>query len=130
LIGSEDGLLISDRNDWNDANAYRLGLTYDISPTTQLRFGYSYDRTGQEDEHFNTRVPDSDLHLFAIGVGQDFGQGWAVEAAYMYVRTEERKISSSIPCRQLGDEVNGSDAYDGKYNSSVNLLALEIRKSF
>ena len=130
VVGSEDGVLISDVNDWKDANAYRLGLTYDVRPTTQLRFGYSYDETGQEDEHFSARVPDNDRHLFALGARQDLGQGWALEAAYMYVTVEERKIRSAVPYQQPGDEVNGSDALDGNYDNSVNLLALELRKTF
>ena len=130
IIGSQDGLLISDVHEWKDANAYRLGVTYDIRPTTQLRFGYSYDETGQEDEHFSARVPDNDRHLFAIGVRQDLGKDWALEAAYMYVAVEERKIRSDRAYQQLGDEVNGSDAYDGDYDNSVNLLALEVRRTF
>ena len=130
VFGSTDGLIASDVNKWNDANAYRFGLTYEVRPTTQLRFGYSYDETGQNDTHFSARVPDNDRHLFAIGVGEDLGQGWALEAAYMYVTVEERRIRSTIPYRQLGDEVNGSDALDGDYSSSVNLLALEVRKTF
>lgn len=130
VIGSVDGLITSDVNKWKDTNAYRLGLTYDIRPTTQLRFGYSYDETGQEDAHFSARAPDNDRHLFSAGVRQDLGQGWALEAAYMYVNVEERKIRSSEPYQQLGDESNGSDALDGDYDNSVNLLALEVRKIF
>jgi len=47
------GTLFSDINDWEDTNAYRLGLTYDILPDTTLRCGYAFhafrrDGTGQE----------------------------------------------------------------------------------
>ena len=82
--------IFSDTNDWEDADAIRLGLTYDIRPTTQLRFGYSYDETAQPDAHFSARVPDMDRQLFSIGVAQGFGQGLTVEAGYMYVLTEDR----------------------------------------
>lgn len=129
VIGSMDGLITSDVNDWSDANAYRLGLTYDVRPTTQLRFGYSYDETGQDEKHFSARVPDNDRHLFAIGASQDLGQGWALEAAYMYVKVNERNIRSDVAYRP-GEDVNGSDALNGEYNSSVNLVALELKKSF
>lgn len=129
VVGSADGLITSDVNDWSDANAYRLGVTYDIRPTTQLRFGYAYDETGQDEKHFSARVPDNDRQLFSIGAAQDLGQGWALEASYMYVRVDERKIRSNVSY-STGDDVNGTDALDGEYNSSVNLVALEVRKSF
>jgi long-chain fatty acid transport protein len=130
VIGVTDGLISSDANNWKDSNAYRFGLTYAIRPTTQLRFGYSYDKTGQGDDYFSVRVPDNDRHLFAIGVGQELGQGWALEAAYMYGSVNERKIRSNAPYMGLGEEINGTDALDGDYNSSVNLVALEVRKIF
>lgn len=129
VIGSMDGLIARDVNDWSDANAYRLGLTYDVRPTTQLRFGYSYDETGQHESHFTARSPDNDRQLFAVGVGQDLGQGWALEAAYMYVAVNERKIRSNVSYMP-GEDVNSSDAFDGDYSQNSNLLALEARKSF
>ncbi len=128
--GSLDGLISSDANDWSDTNAYRLGVSYDIpDSSTQLRFGYSYDETGQDDKHFSARVPDNDRHLFSIGVGQDLGQGWAIDAAYMYVSVNERKIRSSVAYAP-GDDINGSDALNGDYSSNTNLAALEVTKSF
>lgn len=130
VVGAGAGLISSDEHAWRDANAYRFGLTYDVRPTTQLRFGYSYDETAQDDEHFSPRVPDNDRHLFAIGVGQDLGQGWSLEAAYMYVSVNERKIRSNAPYEGPGHEVNGTDAFDGNYRSNSNLIALEARKTF
>ena len=72
------------------ADAIRVGLTYDVRPTTQLRLGYSYDQTGQPDAHFSARVPDKDRQLFSIGVAQNLGNDITVEAGYMYVLTEDR----------------------------------------
>jgi len=129
---SADGqpLLRPDVNDWNDANAYRLGLTYKVLPATQLRFGYAYDETGQDDDHFSARVPDNDRHLFGVGVGQDLGGGWALEAAYMYVMFKDRDYRGSRPYAGLGTEINGTDAVAGDYEASANLIALEITKAF
>jgi long-chain fatty acid transport protein len=123
-------LLPPDINDWKDTNAYRLGLTYDVLPTTQLRFGYAYDETGQDDEHFSARVPDNDRHLFSLGVGQDLGQGWALEAGYMYVMFKDKSYRGSRPYAGLGTEINGTDAIAGDYEASANLIALEITKTF
>ncbi len=123
------GTLVSDTNDWDDANAYRLGLTYQVRPSTQLRVGYSYDETPQGDDHFTARIPDSDRHLFSIGVAQSLGQGWALEAGYMYVTNEERNYQGRQPYVP-GGPTNGTTAYDGKYQAHAHLIGLGISKQF
>ena len=120
--------IFTDTNDWNDSNAYRLGVTYQVLPNTQLRFGYSYDETGQEDAHFSARVPDSDRHLFGIGVAHLLGDGLSIEAGYMYVKANDRTIRSDTPYR-VGD-INGTDAIDGDYEMDAHLIGLGIVKAF
>lgn len=125
--------ITSDINAWRDANAYRFAVTYDLQRTTRLRFGYAYDETGQGDDHFSARVPDSDRHLFGIGFGHDLGQGYAIEAGYMYVKFKDRNYRGSkhyIPVRDLGEDVNGTDAINGDYQASAQIFALEVRKTF
>ncbi|MGD8206753.1 MAG: porin, partial [Thiohalocapsa sp.] len=124
-------LLPPDQNRWEDANAYRLGGTYDLAERTQLRFGYSYDETGQDDDHFSARVPDNNRHLFSLGVRQMLGDGWQVEAGYMYAKTIERNVRGTRPY-DLNDpaEINGTDAIAGSYQADVHLVGLEINKGF
>lgn len=127
--GDNTGALIfSDTNGWSDTNTYRLGVTYDLSPQTQLRFGYSYDETGQGDDHFSARVPDNNRHLFGIGIAQELGHGYSIEGGYMYVIADQRNYSSPIP--YTGADVNGTDAIDGKYQMNANLVGIELVKTF
>jgi long-chain fatty acid transport protein len=123
-------VIFTDTNAWDDANAYRIGMTYQLLPATQLRLGYAYDETGQQDDHFSARVPDNDRHLFGIGVGQDVGQGLSLEAGYMYVKFEDRDYRGSRQYLGLGDDINGSNAIDGDYAASAHLIGIEIRKTF
>jgi long-chain fatty acid transport protein len=123
-------VLFTDTNAWSDANAYRIALTYAIRPTTELRLGYSYDETGQGNDNFSARIPDSDRHLFGIGIAQQLGKGYTVEAGYMYVRFKERNYSGTHPYTGLGSDLNGSDALDGTYKANASLVALELRKTF
>jgi len=130
VTGDLDGsTILKDTNDWEDANAYRLGVTYQLQDQTQLRFGYSYDETPQGDGHFSARVPDNDRHLFAVGVGHYLSNGWQVEAGYMYVMFEERKYRSTTPYLGGGD-INGTDAINGDFDAHAHLIGLEISKSF
>ncbi len=130
VIGDLDGaLLLKDRNDWKDANAYRLGITYRLQEQTQLRFGYAYDQTPQGDGHFSARVPDNDRHLFGLGVGHRLGDGWEIEAGYMYVKFEERTYRGATPYLG-GADINGTDAIDGDYRVNAHLIGLVVSKSF
>lgn len=130
IKGKSSGAIIQeDINDWSDANAYRLGITYHWRPTTVLRAGYAYDETGQGDTHFSARVPDHDRHLFSLGIGQILGNGWSIDAGYLYVLFEDRDYQAATPYTG-GAEINGTDAIDGEYEASAHLLGIEVRRVF
>ena len=120
--------LSTSTNDWRDANGYRLGASFQLTPSTQLRFGYSYDNTPQKDEHFSARIPDNDRHLFGIGAEQALGDGWGIEAGYMYVHFENNNFSSNTPF--TGGDPNGTNAFNGNYKSHVHLFGLGVSKVF
>jgi long-chain fatty acid transport protein len=123
-------VLTQDENNWEDANAYRLGITYQVLPATQLRLGYSYDETGQPRDYFSPRVPDADRQLLSIGVAQDLGQGWQVEAGYMYVKFNDNKYEGTRPYAGAGGDINGTTALAGDYEAHANLFGIEINKRF
>lgn len=127
--GLTGATLVEDKNNWNDANSYRLGVTYQVLDRTQLRFGYSYDETAQNDSYFSARVPDNDRNLFSIGVSQALDDGWQLEAGYMYVLFNDRNYRGTRPYI-AGAEVNGTTAIAGDYEASASLIGLEISKTF
>ncbi len=116
-------------NNWENALAYRLGATYEISNKTRLRFGYSLDDTPQPDANFSARVPGNDRQLFSIGIGHDF-DGWTLDAAYMRAAVDDRTINSSTVYPSTGTDPNGTSAYNGTYESTINLLGLSISTTF
>ena len=116
-------------NDWEDANAYRLGVTWDLSDATRLRLGYSYDETPQDDDRFNPRIPDADRHLFSIGIRQKLADGWELEGGYMYVTWNDRSINQPPPSG-LGAGPNGTALYNGDYEGHSHLLGLGLSKRF
>jgi long-chain fatty acid transport protein len=123
--------VVTSNNMWDDTSAYRLGVTYDISPETQLRAGYTYDETGQKDEFFSPRIPDADRQLFSMGLGHTFANGWTLDASYMYVKFDDREINQTeFHTGDLADETNGTPAVNGDYKSSVSLLGVGVTKQF
>lgn len=116
-------------NAWDDALAFRFGGTLELSGATQLRFGYTRDKTGQEDTHFSARIPDADRHLLSVGIGQDIGN-WQIEAGYMYVRWDDRTVDSAVPFGAFGGDANGTNAYNGAYKSTAHLFGLGVNGRF
>lgn len=116
-------------NDWGDSMAYRFGGSYRLNPGSLLRFGYSYDETPQPSAHFNARVPDSDRHLFGIGLSQNIA-GWTFDAGYTYLIAKNRRIVSSTPFGTYGSDANGTSVYNGKYEFDAHLFGLGLSKKF
>ena len=129
-VNSDLGPLVTSTNNWDDAWAVRLGAIIALSPQTDLLLGYSYDETGQKDEYFSARVPDNDRQLFSVGVLHDFA-GWTLEASYMHVIVDDRTFAANttyVP--GVTADPNGTTAYDGTYESSVNLLGIGLSTKF
>jgi long-chain fatty acid transport protein len=123
--------LVTSTNNWDDAWTVRLGAIYAFNSKTKLLLGYSYDETGQTDQYFSARVPDNDRQLFSIGVTHTYYNGWTLEASYMYAAVDERTFKSNttyIPGTTT--DPNGTTAYDGTYESKVNLLGIGISTKF
>jgi len=122
--------LVRSINDWSDANAYRISVTWDLSARTQMRFGYAIDETPQDKKNFSARIPDADRQLLSFGVKQDVGDGWDWEGGVMYVMWDDRKINSSKSYTSPLQDPNGTSAYNGKYESDAWLVGLGVGKKF
>jgi long-chain fatty acid transport protein len=103
------------REDWDDANNYRVGLRWTTGPTSQWRFGYVFDETPQPEEAISPLLPDADRNGFTIGYGHTGGIGYDV--ALMYLLFEERSRNRSFP---------GEGAFFGTYNTEAVLFAVTV----
>lgn len=123
---------INGDNNWDDALAYRLGATYELSPANQLLFGYALDETPIKDEFFSARVPGNDRQTLSLGLAHKRAD-WTIEVAYMYVKAKDRKINSStsfLAGLPGNTDPNGSDAFNGTYKLSAHLFGLGISTPF
>lgn len=121
--------LVRSTNGWRDTNAYRLGVSYDLTPAMQLRFGYALDHTAQDDTNFSARIPDADRQLFSAGVAYS-AQGWTVELGYMHVVFDERDYRASAAFGAYGRDANGTNAYNGDYAAQVDIVGLGVSRTF
>ncbi|MBK1649699.1 OmpP1/FadL family transporter [Rhabdochromatium marinum] len=125
-------VLLEDRNQWQDASAYRLGVTFKLTPETLLRFGYAYDENAQPDDYFSARVPDNDRQLFSLGVSQQLSDTWRIDAGYTFVMFEDRDFDGVRPYNpyQAPADINGTTAIAGEYQSQAHLIGIEVSMSF
>jgi long-chain fatty acid transport protein len=136
LVASQSQLgtdIVTSVNKWNDVNAYRIGISYDFTQATQLRIGYTYDETPQDKKYFSPRIPDSDRHLFSLGLGHTLSNGWTFDAGYMFVKFDDRSLNadpSFVHAPPNENESNGTSAANGDYESTVHILGLGVKKNF
>lgn len=120
---------ITSTNNWENADAYRFGATWNVAKRATIRFGYALDRTPQTDEWFSARVPDADRTLYSIGFAWDGGV-WGIEAGYMHVQWDTRNFVGSKTFGVDTGEPNGSNLYNGRYESKANLAGLSVNFKF
>lgn len=99
--------------DWEDCYNYRLGIRWDLSPVSQLRFGYVYDENPQPDESVSPLLPDADRNGITLGYGHK-GSRFRTDLAIMYLPFDERTTSTN------------RDNYNGTYNTTAWLFGATI----
>jgi long-chain fatty acid transport protein len=110
------------REEWEDANNYRVGLRWSASPTTQWRFGYVFDETPQPEEAVSPLLPDADRNGFTIGFGHN-GPGLGFDVALMYLPFDERTRDQSFA---TGPGEAPDPTFFGTYNTTAYLLGVTV----
>ena len=112
------------REEWDDANSYRVGLRWNASPAAQWRFGYVFDETPQPEEAVSPLLPDADRNGFTIGYGHNpAAGGLGFDVALMYLPFDERTRDQSFPTTtgQVPEPT-----FFGSYNTTAYLLGVTI----
>lgn len=79
---------------WKSGWTFRLGGEYEVNDNWALRAGYAYSQNAVPDSTFSPLVPDSNYHLFAVGVGYSTKR-WAFDVATNYIYRETHHVSGS-----------------------------------
>ena len=92
---------------WDSGFTFRGGAQYDLSRDWVVRGGYAYGQNSVPESTFSPLVPDSNYHLFAVGVGYA-GDHWGVDLAGQYILREHRDVSDSV-----------NSAADGSWSNQI-----------
>jgi len=103
--------------DYEDVLAIRIGGQYKLNEKWTLRAGFHMEPTPVIEETFDPRLPDADATSITVGAGYDVGS-YAINFAYMAVSKDDRTVNTDEPSPAL-------PIYDGKYKSSIDLIAID-----
>jgi len=102
---------------WNDTNAYRLGITQELNEETTLMFGVVYDESPIPDETLSFELPDSDSLSLSAGVRYDINRELNVGVSALYSIRESRSVTN--------DELQGEFS-----NSNVLIVSTGLGYKF
>lgn len=114
LIGSFSRPIVKN---WDDSDAYRLGLSYEINDVWTLMAGFGYDKNPVPDSTLGFELPDSDAYLYSVGARYQLSAQVEVGAGYLYDYKKSRSVA------------NGT--LDGTFtDSAAHLLTMGVTYTF
>jgi long-subunit fatty acid transport protein len=63
-------------------------------------------------------LPDANRNGYNIGLGYKFNEQWRVDAAYFFLKFDQRKAENTVIM------------FDGTYNSTANLIGIDVGYTF
>ncbi len=79
---------------WEDVNAYRIGISHQYSDTLKLMAGFAIDKTPVPDNTLGFELPDSDAKLYSVGFEYKLNKQMAIGLAYLYDDKESRTVTN------------------------------------
>jgi long-chain fatty acid transport protein len=80
---------------WESGFTYRLGADYQLNDNWAFRAGYAYSQNAVPTATFSPIVPDSNYHLFALGIGYSTPR-WGLDVAGNYIYRERHHVSGDV----------------------------------
>ena len=83
---------------WESSFMFEWGVTRDLGKGYSLSAGYIFSQNSVPDDAFNPTVPDSDRHVFSIGVGRTWKRlSWDVAYQFGYGPTRTLNNTGPLP---------------------------------
>jgi long-chain fatty acid transport protein len=95
---------------WQSSFFYEWGVTRYFARKYSVSGGYIFSENSVPDKYFNPVVPDSDRHIFSVGLGYK-GDKWRWDAAYQLAYGPTRRVSDSYSTSAAGQTADGQYEY-------------------
>lgn len=83
------------QKNWEDSDAYRIGLIYVWDERWTTTLGFAYDRTPVPAATLGFELPDADALIYCTGLRYKYSPATELGISYMYHRTQSRSIGSA-----------------------------------
>jgi long-chain fatty acid transport protein len=103
--------------DWDDTDAYRIGLTWAVNETWTLMGGFAYDENPAPEENIGFELPDSDAWIYSLGAQYKVNEKMDLGIAALYDYKESRTVEN--------DNINGKFS-----NASALLVTVGMNYRF
>ena len=101
---------------WRSSFMYEFGVTKKLAYGLRASAGYVYSENSVPNESFNPIVPDSNRHIFSVGLGQQIAS-FSWDLAYQYTHGPSRTISQGT-------------AADGSYRFDSHAVTISLGYNF
>lgn len=108
------------QKNWNDSDAYRLGLTYAWNDRWTSTFGVAYERTPVPASTLGFELPDSDAMMYCAGIRHRYSTNVEYGLSYMYYRTKARTIDAGSDANLSG--IDGRFTDGGAHALTIGLI--------
>jgi long-chain fatty acid transport protein len=113
----KDNSVSTSPKNYEDTYLIRVGGEYTMGDW-QLRAGYIYDHTPAPAKYVEPLLPDASRNEVSVGLGYKLTRNITIDLAYLFIKFDQRKAEQT--------ELN----FDGTYNSTANLFAVDFGFSF
>jgi long-chain fatty acid transport protein len=94
--------------DWDDSDAFRLGLTYKLNDALTLMGGFAFDNNPVPTETISFELPDSDAFLYSLGAQYKINENMEVGLGFLYDYKKTRTVKVTPTDRVYGEFTNAS----------------------
>ncbi len=95
---------------WDDSNAYRIGVDYELDQNITLMAGFAYDETPVPTDTLGFELPDSNAWLYSLGAKYRLNEQMEIGMAYLYDYKESRSVTQNPPPPHTGIDGEFTDA--------------------
>ncbi len=100
---------------WDDTDAFRIGLTWAVNDTWTLMGGFAYDENPAPEKYIGFELPDSDAWIYSLGAQYKVSEQMDLGIAVLYDYKESRNVKNA-------PDENGRIVVDGEFNNASALL--------
>jgi long-chain fatty acid transport protein len=120
-VQSNNGLISSVDESWQDTWRYSLGLNYHPSREWTWRVGLATDQAPVPDaSHRTARIPDADRLWVAFGGQYRFDQKRAMDFGYAHLFVDDSRV----------DHFNNLTWLRGTYENKIDILSVQYTQNF